>query len=601
MQNPNSLFNEAFYYLNSNIINGVEEDYYGLIEKGINFNKDKRFKHQATRENYKKAILLFEEFLRFKPTCKFAYNYCGIARANIDDFQGAIADFTKSIELHPKFAVGFYNRGYTQFILKEYEEAIKDISIAITLRKNNELDYEIRGAAKKNSYDFKGAKEDLSKCIAINPANFRAILLRASVYLSLDNYKKAVVEFNKVYKNDPGNFGDYFSRGRAYFGLKKYNKAIEDFEIAAQKYPDSSTINSKLKEARIKQYIEEQSLLEVNLPSKKELIIKAFSTMDISLLEVLLEDYKTYQDAPKDVFIQKLTILFKQFKEEKNTILVPYEGKCNGKGCDNKGCGGYSFIGNVSQSYIDLIFEETENNYKDICTCHGFKNKEKNITKISRLSIDVKIDEKAHFSPSPAEAIIHQDCIAAYNKIVKSKQQLLTNKFLISWLKTNRNLYDQISEDIDYSWFPHQSVDNFKALFVVIDNTIQLLDFEIAVFEAIEDYNKLDIAIEPVLLKWLVTYEELYNKVKNLIYSVNSEITNSEFDPELRKALKYVALNCKITKRFKKTYKKFYYPMLEKYQIREVGVSIEMNPNSEEYINFLSLKYNLEKSGIKLN
>ncbi len=93
--------------------------------------------------------------------------------------------------------------------------------------------------------------------------------------------------------------------------------------------------------------------------SKKETILKSFSNMDIAMLEIILDDSRTYQDATKETFLQKLHEVFIKFKSNNDESLIPYSGKCVSGEC-NKGCKGYSFVGNNSSNHTDFIFEETE-------------------------------------------------------------------------------------------------------------------------------------------------------------------------------------------------------------------------------------------------
>ncbi|MGL6269330.1 MAG: hypothetical protein ACRC2O_15460, partial [Chitinophagaceae bacterium] len=87
--------------------------------------------------------------------------------------------------------------------------------------------------------------------------------------------------------------------------------------------------------------------------TKKETIIHYFEKMDIRMLDILLDDTKTYQNASKDIFLEKLALAFKKFKNINDTFLTSYKGICGSKVCPNKGCKGFSFVGNISGQHID--------------------------------------------------------------------------------------------------------------------------------------------------------------------------------------------------------------------------------------------------------
>jgi hypothetical protein len=71
---------------------------------------------------------------------------------------------------------------------------------------------------------------------------------------------------------------------------------------------------------------------------------------------------------------------------------LPYKGRCAGAGCNSKGCTGFSFVGNFSNSYVDLIFEETEKDFKDIYTCVDFKCEDESVSKEQGISIVDKVN-----------------------------------------------------------------------------------------------------------------------------------------------------------------------------------------------------------------
>ena len=77
-------------------------------------------------------------------------------------------------------------------------------------------------------------------------------------------------------------------------------------------------------------------------------ILKYMSEMDIEMLSLILDDSKTYQDATKEVFLEKLKGAFESFKNEKDQKLNYYPGVCNSTECTNTGCKGYTFVGDTS-------------------------------------------------------------------------------------------------------------------------------------------------------------------------------------------------------------------------------------------------------------
>jgi len=595
MQNPKSLFNEAFYLMNSDTIKSIEEDYYTLIHTNKYFNKNRRFTFIANTEDYKSAIGLFEQFIKLNPNCKFAYNYCAIARKCLKDYIGAISDFAKAIAIDPSYEFAHFNRGHTQFVLENYIEAIKDISVAIALNKKMAKYYEIRGNSQKNLKDFKGAIKDFTKCIRLQPDNYSVFRLRAFAYLELNNLEKAIEDFNTVYNNDYKNFGAFFSRGNAYLKLKKYNLAVEDLSKAAKKDSDNGSINSLLKEAKTKLYIEEQSLLQAKMPSKKPFILKAIATMDVSLLEVLLEDYKTYQDAPKDIFIEKLKVAFDEFKAKNDTELLPHKGKCNGTGCENKGCSGFSFVGNISKMHLDLIFEETDNNYKDICKCSEFKTDVK-IKKLNgKVYLDIEEDEKAYFVKT-ADYLSKVDAATkAFSEIITTPQRLLDFEQLSFWIKKQSDLYKRID---GYDFFgPTMKWTAFAQLYYDLMKIEDYLNKNLPeIHNAYNQYQQLD--TEQNRIDWILKYETIF---ENAPYGFQkSSITESviEYSLDKKTSVLFYGQEFLETFRFIANFKTDNNKLLQKYciyNVEEFHLKYNDSRNKNIQKEIFRLKYHIRK------
>ena len=83
----------------------------------------------------KKLLLIIIVFVTSLSYCQTAEEYFerGISKADLQDYQGAIADFSKVIELDPNNNVTYYNRGLSKYNLQDYQGAIADYSKAFQL------------------------------------------------------------------------------------------------------------------------------------------------------------------------------------------------------------------------------------------------------------------------------------------------------------------------------------------------------------------------------------------------------------------------------------------------------------------------------------
>ena len=57
---------------------------------------------------------------------------------NLNDYEGAIKDYTIAIKLEPNNILPYINRGNVKFDLNDYEGAINDYTIANKLEPDNE-------------------------------------------------------------------------------------------------------------------------------------------------------------------------------------------------------------------------------------------------------------------------------------------------------------------------------------------------------------------------------------------------------------------------------------------------------------------------------
>jgi tetratricopeptide (TPR) repeat protein len=120
-----------------------------------------------------------------EPEDATTYYNRGNSKSRLQDFRGAIADFTKSIELNPS-SDAYNNRGISKAKLQDYERAIDDFTKSIELGSGNDADaYNNRGGSKGAIEDFRGAIEDFTKAIEIKPEDPSAYYGRGIAKLKL--------------------------------------------------------------------------------------------------------------------------------------------------------------------------------------------------------------------------------------------------------------------------------------------------------------------------------------------------------------------------------------------------------------------------------
>lgn len=314
------------------------------------------------------------------------------------------------------------------------------------------------------------------------------------------------------------------------------------------------------------------------------------------MLEVLLDDDKTYQDAAKDIFLEKLNMAFSEFKESGDTFLQSYRGFCNSDQCDNKRCTGYSFVGNNSKSHIDFIFQETETEINDIFHCNGFEITEKAVETNNSIDIFISYDEKADFKPSIDFLIKGQKCRLAYEELIHFQDTTIDKEVYLVWLEKFYPLYESLTlRAVFYTEF-----DKFYSLYRSINELKKFLQSDKFAIEAIKEFQSIDKCNEKQLLKWLTRYEQtgenlslfLYEDIdfaqpeKNKYFKVdNLKIDTSDF--------KHIA-------KFKFLFDEHYWEMLDKYSVFSKEEAIRYVNENNGMSNYISLSYHLNKRGIQL-
>jgi hypothetical protein len=125
----------------------------------------------------------------------------------------------------------------------------------------------------------------------------------------------------------------------------------------------------------------------VALKTNADAVLYFLQRLDIKMLKLVLEDGCTYQNFEKPLFIKKLDAALDEFIETGDTYLNRYNGWCNSESCNYK-CNGYSFVGNNSGNYFDLIIDVKDGVVKDIYECFSFKCESERIHKNEYIIVD---------------------------------------------------------------------------------------------------------------------------------------------------------------------------------------------------------------------
>jgi len=157
---------------------------------------------------HKKAMLMFNKYLRVYPRDAMAYCMRGESFAKLGDKQRALKDFNKAIKLAPKYASAFHSRGEFYLVMGDFSRAIQDFNKCLELYPDLSDFYNSRGKAFLKMGKLARAAKDFSRAMKLDPNNTELSGARACLYSSMIMYKKrnqrrAKQLFNRAIKLEP--------------------------------------------------------------------------------------------------------------------------------------------------------------------------------------------------------------------------------------------------------------------------------------------------------------------------------------------------------------------------------------------------------------
>jgi tetratricopeptide (TPR) repeat protein len=164
------------------------------------------------------------------------YNNRAMAKNELKDFQGALADCNLAIKLNNKFLEAYINRSNSKIGLNDFQGAIDDCNKVILIDSSYSAAYNNRGSIYRNNLnDYKSAIKDFTKAIELtnevapDPIIF---LNRAGAKYELEDFEGAIEDCDKALLIDVKLIGGYYVRGRVKLKLGQKESACLDFKKA---------------------------------------------------------------------------------------------------------------------------------------------------------------------------------------------------------------------------------------------------------------------------------------------------------------------------------------------------------------------------------
>lgn len=292
-------------------------------------------------------------------------------------------------------------------------------------------------------------------------------------------------------------------------------------------------------------------------------ILRCFAAMEIDGLRLYLKEEYTYQEASKEVFLDKIEAIFERHRSAGDTELLLYPGACAGTDCENCGKKGYRFVGNRSNNYLDLLFETKGDDITDIYSCSQFRSDIEIADLNDRSSIDIDLDETANF-PKPTSywtrVYAAQD---AYNEMITQPPRRLRFDEIEFWLTKHDELYKRLggfrllSRPLKWSSFLFIYYE-FKEIAEVISPNLDKIR------QANREYKEK--WTEQELIDWVISYEEIFHlgtlELKYFLVKIDEYYGFAEFDQYFFTGEVFAEVYA-----FFHTIEQHFYPLLEKYTI----------------------------------
>lgn len=176
-----------------------------------------------------------------------AYYHRGNAKAKMNDYIGAIADYDQVIKMMPSYELAYFHRAnalqalFNDTFEKDYlSKAMADYNNVLMLNpKNGQAHYDMGNVALKLN-DTKRAILAFNEFLKINPQDASGHLAKGDALLLDNNLKAALLEYDIAINMQPNNSNFYVKRANAKLILKDCDGAFRDYEKAIQENPNNA-------------------------------------------------------------------------------------------------------------------------------------------------------------------------------------------------------------------------------------------------------------------------------------------------------------------------------------------------------------------------
>ncbi len=187
----------------------------------------------------------FDQQIRKNPTPQ-AWHHRGIARLELGDTRGALADFNQAITAGLKEPGVFINRGVSQERGGNLPAAIEDYTRALQIDPANARAYDNRSGALAALGQYDASLADSNRALEIAP-DFAEAWNNAGVTRRMKGeFPKAIENYTRAIDIFPAYAAAFGNRGYAQKALGKFEEALADYREAIRLDPEAPGAHNDL-------------------------------------------------------------------------------------------------------------------------------------------------------------------------------------------------------------------------------------------------------------------------------------------------------------------------------------------------------------------
>lgn len=213
-------FREAIESLNI-LVRNQKNDYEGYFLRGVaKYNLD----------DLSGALADFSTAIEIKENFTAAFQYRAITHSRMGQYTAALEDFDRALKIRPSMAGLYYSRGITYFLNLQFAKSIVDFDQFLRIEPLSPDGYINRGTSYLHMKDTVSAIKDYNHAIRVNPYYAEGYMRRGLIHIMQANYMEAIKDLDKTIQISPDASYAYFYRALAFTNLDKIMLALEDFD-----------------------------------------------------------------------------------------------------------------------------------------------------------------------------------------------------------------------------------------------------------------------------------------------------------------------------------------------------------------------------------